>query len=121
VYLNADAFCIFEDDLVKLATVTVEHWACLVAWRVLLIDNNLACVVFVDIEAVVAQIDGDLAHGSRYSTIVPAVEDSTCVRAKGYDIAENLERGKGLVDHRCVSLSNAFYGCCETTKAYEQK
>lgn len=52
VDLNTNTFRVLKDDLVQLAAVAVEHGTFLIAWWVLLVQDNLAGVIFVDIEAV---------------------------------------------------------------------
>jgi hypothetical protein len=118
--LDADALRVLEHNLVELAAVSVEHGAGFVARRILLVDDDLACVVFVDVEAVLLQVDGDFAHRGRDGAVGPAREDAAGVGAEGYDVAEDLEGGEGFVDYGCVALSDAFYACCEAAEAWRE-
>jgi hypothetical protein len=47
------------------------------------------------------------------------VEDAPGVGAEGYDVAEDLERGEGLVYDRRVAVVEAFYGGGEAAESCE--
>ena len=70
-----------------------------------------------DVEAVRGQIDRQGPHFLGYRAIGPAVEDAPRVGTEGYDVAEDFERGEGLVDDGRVALANTFYGRGEATEA----
>jgi hypothetical protein len=121
MYLHAHALRILKHNLVQLAPMAVERRRRLVARRALLIYDDLARVVFVDVEAVRGEIDRDLAHGGCDGAVGPAVEDAPGVGPEGYDVAEDLERGEGLVYDGRVAVAEAFYGCSEAAEAYEMR
>ena len=109
---------VVENDLVQLAPVPVEVWCLLRVWRRLLVDNNLARVELVDVEAVGAQVDAQLAHPCRDLSIVPAVEDAARVGAERNNIAQDLELREGLVDLDVDALAVQLDGRAEAAEAW---
>lgn len=103
-----------EDYLVELAAVSVVVGVLLRVGRRLLIDDNLARVVFVDIEAVRLQVDGQGAELLGDLAVLPTVEDAAGVGPKGDDVAQDLELGELLVDLDIVPLEVAL-DCCRKT------
>jgi len=116
--LDPNALRILKHNLVQLAPVSVKHRARLVSRRVLLVYDDLARVEFVDVEAVVLQVDGDFAHLGRDGPVGPAVEDAARVGPEGYDVAEDFEGREGLVDDGRVAVADAFYGCGEAAETW---
>lgn len=98
--------------------MAIEHGTCLVARWILLIENNLASVVFVNIEAVLLQVNRNFAHLRCDRAIFPAVEDAASIGSEGNDVAEDLQRWERFVDHGRMALPHTFNGCCETAEAY---
>ena len=96
----------------------IEVWRLLVAWRRLLVYDNLASIPFVNVEAVFGEIDRDLAHVARDASITPTCEDAPSIGTEGYYVAEDLERREGFVDDGRVAVADAFYGCCEATETW---
>jgi hypothetical protein len=94
VNLNPQLLRVIEDNLVQLAAVAVEHGARLAARRRLLVDDDLARVPLVDVEAVGLQVDGDGAHFVRDGSVGPSVEDAPRVGPEGDDVSEYFERGE---------------------------
>ena len=83
-----------------------------------MVDDDLTSIVFVDIEAVGSEVDGKRSHQTRDFAIMPAMEDTSSVRSKAYDVAEGFEFGEGFVDDGCVALTVAFHGCSETAETW---
>ncbi len=71
-----------------------------------------------NVEAIFGEVDRDLAHIPRDASFAPAREDTSGIGAEGYYVTEDLERGEGLVNDGGMAVPDAFYGCCEATKAY---
>lgn len=118
MYLHTDALRIFEHNLMQFASMSIEHRTCFVARWVLLVYDNLASVELVYVEAIVLEVDGNFAHRGCNRAIGPAVEDASGVGTERNDIAEDLKGWEGFVDDGCVTLSDAFYGCCEAAETW---
>ena len=71
-----------------------------------------------NVEAVFGEVDGDLAHVARDASITPTRKDAPGIGTEGYDVAEDLERGEGLVDDGGVTVADAFYGCCKAAETW---
>lgn len=50
--------------------------------------------------------------------VVPACEDAAAIGSEGYDVAEDLERGERFVNYGFMTLTDAFYSCCEAAESY---
>lgn len=107
---------VVKDNLVQLAPMPVEVGCCLVARRGLLVEYYFPSIPLVDVEAIICQVDGYLAHLTRNATAAPACEDTASVRPRCDYVAEYLELRKGFVDNGCVTMSNAFDCRGETTE-----
>lgn len=108
---------ILKYDLMQFSSMPIEHRRCRITrWR-LLMRHHLPSIIFMDLKAIITQIDRHSAHLGSDIAIAPAVEDAAGVRAEGDDVPEDLELGEGFVDLDVVPLAVTFYCCCEASKS----
>lgn len=82
---------VVEHNSMQLSSVAVEHGGVRVHLRRRLRDDDLSSVPFVDLEAVIAEVDTQRAHAFRHDAVGPAFEDAAGIGAERYDIAEGFE------------------------------
>lgn len=79
--------------------------------------DDLARVVLVDVEPVVAQVDTQGGQPAEGVATVPAEDDAASVGAQRDHVAQHLRLGEGFIDLHFMALAVALYGRSQAAKA----
>ena len=107
---------VVEHDRVQLASVAIEIRGIYSILGCLLVDNDLAGVILVDIEPIRSEVDAQGAHATCNVASGPSMKDTATVGAKGNDISELLELLERFIYLDIMALTMTLYSRTETTE-----